>query len=187
MPCSTPRGLPASSGGWPLQATERADMSARTPPPCPCCAGYGVPLGTLGRLHWFRCRDCGMPFGRAKRVRQMPESHSTPGEVHHGVTIRRAPAPAGRAVGHLVDPASDNPGTTASSHNTLSSCPMVCWLDDEDHPEKLVLPYRASRHQGRRSVSFLTANVLRRSQSEVRDAGGAPGARAFEPMCFGRD
>ena len=32
-------------------------MSARTPPPCPCCAGYGVPLGTLGRLHWFRCRD----------------------------------------------------------------------------------------------------------------------------------
>jgi hypothetical protein len=82
-----------------------------------------------------------------------------------------------------------HPRTTASSHNTLSSCsmPMVCWLDDEDRPQKLVLPYRASRHQGRRSVSFLTAKVLRRSQSEVRDAGGAPGARAFEPMCFGRD
>ena len=23
-------------------------MSARTPPPCPLCAGHGVPLGALG-------------------------------------------------------------------------------------------------------------------------------------------
>ena len=35
-------------------------ISERRPPTCPCCAGHGVPLGALGRLHWFRCRDCGM-------------------------------------------------------------------------------------------------------------------------------
>jgi hypothetical protein len=31
---------------------------------CPCCGGPGVELGTLGRLEWFRCRDCGMDFQR---------------------------------------------------------------------------------------------------------------------------
>jgi hypothetical protein len=80
-----------------------------------------------------------------------------------------------------------HPRTTASSHNTLSSCPMVCWLDDEDHPQKFVLPYRASRHQGRRSVSFLTAKVLRRSQSEVRDAGGAPRAVSWNVNGLAKD
>ena len=34
-------------------------MSERKPPTCPCCAGHGAPLGALGHLHWFRCRDCG--------------------------------------------------------------------------------------------------------------------------------
>ncbi|WP_265942138.1 hypothetical protein [Dechloromonas sp. A34] len=39
-------------------------MSTRIPPQCPVCAGDGVPLGTLGRLRWFRYRDCGMNFSR---------------------------------------------------------------------------------------------------------------------------
>lgn len=29
---------------------------------CPACGGEGVELGTLGRLNWKRCRDCGMEF-----------------------------------------------------------------------------------------------------------------------------
>jgi hypothetical protein len=28
-------------------------------PTCPVCAGPGVPLGTLGRRAWYRCRNCG--------------------------------------------------------------------------------------------------------------------------------
>jgi len=31
---------------------------------CPLCAGDGVPLGTLGRLRWFRCRQCGATYHR---------------------------------------------------------------------------------------------------------------------------
>jgi len=26
------------------------------------CRGYGVSLGVLGNLHWFRCRNCGYEF-----------------------------------------------------------------------------------------------------------------------------
>lgn len=33
-------------------------------PGCPMCPGYGVPLGTLGAVEWFRCRDCGIDFRR---------------------------------------------------------------------------------------------------------------------------
>ena len=31
---------------------------------CPQCGGPGTYLGTLGQLHWLRCRDCGMDFER---------------------------------------------------------------------------------------------------------------------------
>jgi tRNA(Ile2) C34 agmatinyltransferase TiaS len=31
-------------------------------PTCPVCTGEGVPLGQLGRLMHFTCRDCGMGF-----------------------------------------------------------------------------------------------------------------------------
>lgn len=34
-------------------------------PECPVCPGRGVPLGTLGAVEWFRCRDCGIDFRRA--------------------------------------------------------------------------------------------------------------------------
>lgn len=26
---------------------------------CPQCQGLRIRMGTLGNLHWFRCRDCG--------------------------------------------------------------------------------------------------------------------------------
>lgn len=32
------------------------------PPACPICEGPGTLLGRLGRLVWWRCRDCGMEF-----------------------------------------------------------------------------------------------------------------------------
>jgi tRNA(Ile2) C34 agmatinyltransferase TiaS len=44
---------------------------------CPICPGHGVPLGTLGRLRWFRCRDCGMDFHRPSRTR-MARSRNSP-------------------------------------------------------------------------------------------------------------
>jgi len=31
-------------------------------PTCPQCGGPGVPLGTLGKLAHFRCRNCGWDF-----------------------------------------------------------------------------------------------------------------------------
>jgi len=34
------------------------------PADCPVCGGPGVPLGALGRLEHYRCRDCGMDFNR---------------------------------------------------------------------------------------------------------------------------
>ena len=37
------------------------------PPACPVCPGHGVPLGQLGPLRWFRCRDCGIDFSRQAR------------------------------------------------------------------------------------------------------------------------
>jgi hypothetical protein len=29
---------------------------------CPCCNGYGLLLGRLGRRLWFRCRACGIEW-----------------------------------------------------------------------------------------------------------------------------
>ena len=50
-------------------------------PDCPMCDGFGVPLGKLGSLLWFRCRQCGIQFqlkdeeienGDEEPVRQEP-------------------------------------------------------------------------------------------------------------------
>lgn len=38
-------------------------------PRCPACPGFGQFLGSLGRLNWFRCRDCGIDFHRTRRQR----------------------------------------------------------------------------------------------------------------------
>ncbi len=38
------------------------------PPACPVCPGHGVPLGQLGPLRWFRCRDCGIDFSRRTKA-----------------------------------------------------------------------------------------------------------------------
>lgn len=43
------------------------------PPACPVCPGWGMPLGQLGRLRWYRCRDCGIDFNwRAKAPSSPP-------------------------------------------------------------------------------------------------------------------
>lgn len=31
-------------------------------PDCPICQGQSVFMGTLGKLDWYRCQDCGMEF-----------------------------------------------------------------------------------------------------------------------------
>lgn len=31
---------------------------------CPVCGGAAFALGKLGKLTWFRCRDCGMDFSQ---------------------------------------------------------------------------------------------------------------------------
>lgn len=31
------------------------------------CNGQGVPLGQLGDLVWFRCRQCGMDFSKKRK------------------------------------------------------------------------------------------------------------------------
>lgn len=31
---------------------------------CGLCGGEAQPLGTLGKLTWYRCRDCGIDFNR---------------------------------------------------------------------------------------------------------------------------
>ncbi len=41
---------------------EEADGEPVETPACPACGGEGLPLGILGRLAWFRCRDCGTEF-----------------------------------------------------------------------------------------------------------------------------
>jgi predicted nucleic acid-binding Zn ribbon protein len=33
---------------------------------CPACGGIGMLLGQLGRLFWFRCRQCGIDFSSKK-------------------------------------------------------------------------------------------------------------------------
>lgn len=49
-------------------------MTTSNAPRCPICPGHGVPLGTLGRLRWYRCRDCGMDFNRPSRTRTGPRT-----------------------------------------------------------------------------------------------------------------
>lgn len=39
-----------------------------TEPICPLCGGPGSYLGQLGKLHWFRCRDCGWEWGQKARA-----------------------------------------------------------------------------------------------------------------------
>jgi transposase-like protein len=71
-------------------------MSTKIPPHCPACTGDGVPLGTLGRLRWFRCRDCGMTYSRqtGTRPKTKSTSHRKEGDPH-GNTFRGKPASAG--------------------------------------------------------------------------------------------
>lgn len=38
------------------------------PPACPVCPGRGMPLGQLGRLRWYCCRDCGIDFSRKVKL-----------------------------------------------------------------------------------------------------------------------
>jgi len=48
------------------------DPSAELPqedPECPACGGPAMVMGTLGKLRWFRCRNCGTEFNQeAKNV-----------------------------------------------------------------------------------------------------------------------
>lgn len=49
-------------------------MAHSIQPDCPACLGPGLSLGGFGRLHWFRCRDCGIDFS------------CTPSEIFNAVT-----------------------------------------------------------------------------------------------------
>lgn len=54
-------------------------------PRCPVCPGSGLLLGSLGRLRWFRCRDCGIDFHRSRRPRIQRSPSAAPiGERNHG-------------------------------------------------------------------------------------------------------
>ena len=44
----------------------------------------GLPLGTLGRLRWYRCRDCGMDFNRPAAGRRAPSPLPQREGVHLG-------------------------------------------------------------------------------------------------------
>lgn len=46
-------------------AQEESDEEESMPEAdCPVCGGPGVPLGGLGNLMWYRCRNCGMDFNQ---------------------------------------------------------------------------------------------------------------------------
>jgi transposase-like protein len=63
---------------------------------CPLCAGDGVPLGTLGRLRWFRCRDCGMTYHRQTGRRSKTRSTLSQKEGDpHGKYFRDMPENTG--------------------------------------------------------------------------------------------
>ena len=53
-------------------------------PCCPACPGSGMLLGCLGRLRWFRCRNCGIDFQRRQppRSQRNRSSASTPERNH---------------------------------------------------------------------------------------------------------
>ena len=46
------------------EVTDALGLFADEGPPCPACGGEGECLGTLGTVDWYRCRDCGLDFGR---------------------------------------------------------------------------------------------------------------------------
>jgi DNA-directed RNA polymerase subunit RPC12/RpoP len=33
---------------------------------CPYCGGQAYLLGSLGKLEWYRCQDCGIEFNKSK-------------------------------------------------------------------------------------------------------------------------
>jgi hypothetical protein len=37
---------------------------------CPFCSGPLIPLGSLGKLLWCRCRNCGSEVGTAQPVEE---------------------------------------------------------------------------------------------------------------------
>jgi hypothetical protein len=63
---------------------------------CPFCAGDGVPLGILGHLRWFRCRDCGMtlPPSNWQILENQVDALSKEGDTH-GKHFRDTPENTG--------------------------------------------------------------------------------------------
>jgi len=59
-------GVPMGTPGCPWDACHDDDWHDDEPDPDEClmCGGLLLSLGTLGRLDWFRCRDCGMDQSR---------------------------------------------------------------------------------------------------------------------------
>ena len=61
-------------------------MTLSNAPRCLICPGHGhgLRLGTLGRLRWYRCRDCRMDFNRP--FRRTPAQNQQPRKerAHHG-------------------------------------------------------------------------------------------------------
>jgi hypothetical protein len=64
------------------------------PPACPVCPGWGMPLGQLGRLRWYRCAIAASTSTCARRRRRARPS-SQPGGCHE----RTRPDPSARARG----------------------------------------------------------------------------------------
>lgn len=56
------------TASWPVIAFEDDDEFDQ--PECPACGGPGVPLGGLGKLMWYRCRDCGLDFNTSGASRK---------------------------------------------------------------------------------------------------------------------
>lgn len=59
-------------------------MPASTSPTCPVCPGNGTLLGSFGRVHWFRCRACGMNFQLLSRRSSESNSQNHNQGVNHG-------------------------------------------------------------------------------------------------------
>lgn len=52
---------------------------AQENPECPACGGPGVPMGGLGNLEYFRCRNCGAQFSRDTTGESLDESKDSTG------------------------------------------------------------------------------------------------------------
>ena len=46
---------------------------------CPLCEGDPVRLGVLGRLEWFRCRNCGIDYCLPTSADLESDAHQTEG------------------------------------------------------------------------------------------------------------